>query len=163
MPSTNPTKALLMGMLASTATCIQSINAVWSTGDFSTISGPSGNLVGHFTGFNLIDGNGGNIYSNSAPNDKSPCQQADGYTFTLGGGCFAEGQTYSFHCVAAFDGSPESCDVLDSNGDSIGSGEGDTDTNFIGISISQSGYCGAVFSLNENVSYLPDLEGFTVS
>lgn len=163
MVATTPLQTLLIGgVLASTAASVQFINAVWSTGDFSTISGPSGNEHGHFTGFNLTDENGESIYSVAAPNDYSPCQM-EPYTFTLSGGCFAAGQQYEFQCKSEFSGTPEHCVVLDSSSNVIAEADGDSDITFIGIAISTSGYCGASFALGDSVSCLPNSEGFVVS
>lgn len=158
----SPLKAVLLGMFASTAASIQVINAVWAVGGFSTISGPSGNENGHSGGFSLIDQDGNTIYENSAPNDYSACQ-GNTYTFTLSGGCFGSGQQYEFACSADFDGTPEHCAVLDSSSNELASADGNTDTNFIGIAISVDGYCGVSFALGENVSCLPDSEGFETS
>ncbi|KPM44947.1 hypothetical protein AK830_g1665 [Neonectria ditissima] len=162
MAPTTSLRVLFAAMLASTSTAIQVINVVWSTTGFSTISGPSGNENSHASGFSLIDQDGNTIYSNDYPGDYAPCQ-GNGHTFTLSGGCFAAGQQYEFECTSKFDGSPESCQVLDSSSNVLGSAKGNEDTTFIGISIGQDGYCGTSFGLGENVQCLPDSEGFIVS
>lgn len=158
MAPTRPIKALFVAMLASSATAIQVINAVWSTTDFSTIGGATSNGAG----FNLLDQDGNSIYSNDYPGDYAPCE-GGGHTFTLSGGCFAEGQQYEFECASNFDGTPQSCEVMDSSGNVLASANGDDSTSFIGIAIGTDGYCGTSFGLGENVECLPDSTGFTVS
>lgn len=141
---------------------IQVINAEWSTGSFSTIAGKAGNENGHSAGFSLLDENGKTIYSNGFPNDRTPCQQG-GYTFKLSGGCFAGKQEYHFECTSAFDATPKSCEVRDADDNSLNSGEGNSDIEFVGIAVAENGYCGVSFPLNENVHCEPDSDGFNVS
>lgn len=162
MVAANPLRVFFVGTLATTVTSFQTINAVWSTSGFSTISGPSGSESAHGDGFSLIDEDGNTIFSESSPNGYVPCQGDPGYTFTLSGGCFAQGQQYEFQCTSDFSGNPDSCKVLDSSSNTLATGEGDTDTDFVGIAVAQDGYCGTSFALNENVQCDPDSTGFTV-
>lgn len=167
VPPTNIAKPLFFGglfLFASTAHCApgyQTINVIWSTGDFSTLSGPGGtNQIGHSTGFVLTDLDGNTIYSNEYPNDYRPCA-LEGHTFTLTDGCFGDVE-YKFRC-ASKNGTPQSCEVLDSGDHVIASGEGDRDTDFFGIGIAQTGYCGTSFTMHKDLHCEPGSTGFTVS
>ncbi|KAJ5437266.1 hypothetical protein N7445_005810 [Penicillium cf. griseofulvum] len=111
---------------------------------FSTISGPTGNGHGHDSGFSILNEAGDAIYEQAYPDDHSPCYNTgDGREFTIEGDCWATSR--KFKCKSNFAGIPESCEVKDGNGNSLGSGEGATDIKSIGIAIITSGSCAVEF------------------
>ncbi|KAL2009479.1 hypothetical protein VTN00DRAFT_5286 [Thermoascus crustaceus] len=157
----NAIKLLLATLaLAAPIAAQQAVQAVWSRGGFETISGPAGNEMGHSSGFTILDQDGNEIYSNAYPGDYAPCQM-NGHTFTLSGGCFSA--PFKFACTSKFDGNPKNCEVLDSSGNSLGKADGNTKTNFNGISISEDGTCSVGFTLGPNDHCGPNTSGFNVS
>ncbi|KAE8134431.1 hypothetical protein BDV38DRAFT_285897 [Aspergillus pseudotamarii] len=150
----------LSGILfAATGDCGQILNAVWSSSTFSTIGGRGGNHHGYSDGFALFKEDGGQVFSDPTPGGGTPCTWAPGTTFYLTGGCFPEGVQFSFNCVADFAGMPESCAVLDVYGNELSSADGNSNFNFIGISISQDGYCGTSWELPEGADCQPGVTG----
>lgn len=167
VPPTSVVKSLffsglfLFAPIAHCAPGYQTINVIWSTSDFSTISGPGGtNQIGHGTGFVLTDLDGNTIWSDTYPNGYRPCTLG-GHSFTMTDGCFGDVE-YKFSCTTE-NHTPKSCEVLDSGDNVIASGEGDSDTDFYGIGISQVGYCGTSFTMHKDLHCEPDSTGFTVS
>lgn len=135
------------------------LKVVWSAGDFSTISGPAGgNQNGHYSGFAIINDAGDAIYDQGFPDDHSPCYNTgDGRTFTIEGDCWATPR--KFHCKADFAGHPDSCAVQDGDGNELGSGDGQTDTNFIGIAIGQDASCVVEFESDDTDTACPKDDG----
>jgi hypothetical protein len=141
--------SLLAASLSSTAVA-EHLRAVWSQGDFSTISGPgTSNEHGHTSGFTILKDDGTAIYSQAYPDNHAPCYSTgDGREFTLGNDpCW--GSVRKFKCKAKFSGDPESCEVKDKDGNSLGTGEGKTDTTFIGIAIAQDSACVVEFNTED--------------
>lgn len=141
MPSV---QSILLTLVASTATLVQSehLRVVWSSGAYSAITGPKGNGggSGHTAGFAIFNDDGDAIYEQANPYGYSPCfSTGDGREFGIDGDCWDT--QFNFHCKANFDGSPGDCAVKDTNGNVLGSGEGQTDTKFIGIAIGQDSTC----------------------
>lgn len=138
----------------------QVMQVIWSSGHFSTISGPTGNEHGHSNGFAVTDGDGVELYSESYPGDYSPCMTGDGRSFTLTSTCWSRER--KFKCVCNLGGNPESCEVRDSGDNVLSSAEGNTETNFIGIAIAQEGACGTSFLLEAD-EHCDDQAEWTVS
>lgn len=145
---------MLFGLLAaslSTTAVAEHLRAVWSSGDFSTISGPSGgSQSGHSHGFTILKDDGTAIYSQGYPGDHAPCYNVDdGREFTLGNDpCWKS--VRKFKCKSEFSGAPGSCEVKDKDGNSLGTGEGKTDTTFIGIAIAQDSACVVEFNTDDD-------------
>lgn len=139
MPSLRNTFFSLLA--ASATTSAEHLRVVFSSGSFSSISGPAGgNTNGHYNGFAILNDNGDAIYGDSTPYDHVPCFNTDrGRTFTIEGDCWDTPRT--FHCLTDFGGSPESCDVSDGSGNLLGSASGESDTTFIGIAIGIDASC----------------------
>lgn len=136
-------------LLSTGAVAKQSLQVVWSSGHFSTISGPSGNEVGHDSGFAITDDKGHNLYSSGFPSDHAPCYNTgNGRTFTMSSSCFKAPR--KFKCKADFGGNPKTCEVQDSKSNVLASGKGNVKDKFIGIAISQSGSCGVKFDLEDD-------------
>lgn len=132
---------LLCLMAASGTVYAEHLKAVWSSGSFSSASGPSGGSQnGHYSGFALINDNGEAIYTQDYPDDHAPCYNTGGgREFTIEGDCW--GTPRKFKCLSDFGGAPQDCEVKDGDGNSLGTGEGQTDTTFIGIAIGQDSTC----------------------
>ncbi|KAL4992933.1 hypothetical protein BDV10DRAFT_200212 [Aspergillus recurvatus] len=129
------TLALGLALLATTATA-EHLKVVFSSGSFSAI----GDQSAHYSSFAIIRDNGEAIYDDGYPGDRAPCFNTDGgRTFQIEGDCWASGR--QFHCLSDFGGSPKNCDVRDANGNVLGTGVGQKDTNFIGISIGLDASC----------------------
>ncbi|KAJ5344104.1 hypothetical protein MYU51_012145 [Penicillium brevicompactum] len=162
MYSSNVAKALSLGtlMFASTGYCGQKLNAVWSSGSYSTISPPSGSaMIGHDSGFSLLKEDGSQVFNTDYPDGYSPCMGGDGALYSLTGGCLEEGAELQFYCYTHAE-LPDNCAVRDKDGNDIATGEGQDDTNFIGIAISIDGYCGVSFELADGVDCEPGVTGF---
>ncbi|KAL4745674.1 hypothetical protein BDW72DRAFT_211118 [Aspergillus terricola var. indicus] len=135
--------ALALGLLATTATA-ERLRAVFSSGSFSTI----GDEGDSYKGFAIVRENGEAIYDNGYPDNHSPCYNTgDGRTFKIEGDCWASPR--QFHCESDFAGHPEHCAVLDGDGNELGSGEGQEDTTFIGISIGTEATCVVEFDSDD--------------
>lgn len=135
-----PLRTALLFLMASSATVYaEHLKAVWSSGGFSTVAGTSGNENGHYSGFAILNDAGEAVYDQAYPDDHAPCYTGDGREFTIEGDCWSTAR--KFKCVAAFDGNPDNCEVKDANGNSLGTGDGKTDTTFIGIAIGQDSTC----------------------
>lgn len=140
--------AALSALVVLAATVVhaeQTINVIFSSGEFSTLSGPSGlgNEASHSAGFALIDQDGKTIYEAPYPDDYRPCF-SDGRTFSVDMPCFAEPRT--FYCKSDFGGKPEHCSVAGAAGNLIMEADGDSETTFIGIAIAIDGKCAVQFS-----------------
>ncbi|OJJ01924.1 hypothetical protein ASPVEDRAFT_28556 [Aspergillus versicolor CBS 583.65] len=88
--NSNALKVLILGgvLFASFGHCGQVLNAVWSFGTFSTISGPSGNEHGYGGGFGLYKEDGSQVFHDSHPGGGTSCAGVgDGTIFSLTGGC----------------------------------------------------------------------------
>lgn len=151
--------ALLCLMATSATVYAEHLKVVFSAGDFSSISGPAGgNTNGHYGGFAIINDAGDAIYDNGTPDDHSPCYNTgDGRTFTIEGDCW--GSPRQFKCKADFGGHPDTCEVLDGDGNSLGTGKGQTDTTFIGISIGQDASCVVEFDSDDTDQACPKDDG----
>ncbi|KAL4976422.1 hypothetical protein BDW66DRAFT_150983 [Aspergillus desertorum] len=137
------TLALGLTLLAAAATA-EHLKVVWSSGSFSAI----GDQTARYNGFAIIRENGEAIYNDGTPRDKSPCfKTGDGRTFQIEGDCWASGR--QFHCKSDFGGSPETCEVRDANGNVLGTGVGQKDTTFIGISIGMDATCVVEFDSDD--------------
>ncbi|KAJ5514939.1 hypothetical protein N7463_004491 [Penicillium fimorum] len=135
-------RSALLCLTATSATVYaERLRVVWSSGGFSSISGPAGGSTsGQFEGFAILNEAGQAIFNQADPADHSPCYNTDdGREFTIEGDCWATPR--KFKCKGNFGGHPETCEVKDGNGNSLGTGEGHTDTTFIGIAIGQDGSC----------------------
>lgn len=135
-------RTVLLGLVVtSAAVSAEHLKVFWSAGDFSTISGPAGgSQSGHYAGFAIINDKGEAIYNQSTPDNHSPCYNTgDGREFTIEGDCWNSAR--KFHCKADFVGHPDTCEVKDGDGNSLGKGDGQTDTTFIGISIGMDASC----------------------
>ncbi|KAL4753505.1 hypothetical protein BDW72DRAFT_210028 [Aspergillus terricola var. indicus] len=144
MPSLR-TLALGLGLtLLATTTTAERLRVVWSSGSFSAI----GDQTGNYDSFAIIRENGEAIYNDGSPKDKSPCfNTGGGRTFQIEGDCWASGR--QFHCLSDFGGSPTNCDVRDANGNVLGTGVGQKDTTFIGISIGIDASCVVEFDSDD--------------
>lgn len=134
-------------MAASATVNADVLRVVFSSGSFSTISGTVGSENGHYGGFAIINDEDVAIYSNPTPNNYSPCLGNTRH-FTIEGDCWATPRT--FLCTAAFNGSPESCEVQDGNGNILGSSKGVSDTTFIGIAIGTDSSCVVEFNSDDS-------------
>ncbi|KAL4864284.1 hypothetical protein BDV12DRAFT_176393 [Aspergillus spectabilis] len=87
---------LLLTALAVTPTLAgQKVSAIWSAGNFNTVSGPGGSgTAGHDSGFNLLREDGKPIYNSRYPDGYNPCTHV-GTAFTLRSGCL-NGAEYKF-------------------------------------------------------------------
>ncbi|KAJ5361609.1 hypothetical protein N7541_002453 [Penicillium brevicompactum] len=140
-----PLRNALLALMATSATVYaEHLKVVWSNGDFSTISGPSGgNTNGHYSGFAIINDAGDAIYDQGFPDDHSPCYNTgDGREFTIEGDCWST--------------PPQ---IQDGDGNSLGTGEGQTDTTFIGIAIGQDASCVVEFDSDSDGCPVDDGNG----
>lgn len=154
-----PLRTFLCLLAVSAPIYAEHLKVIFSSGDFSTISGPAGgNTNGHYSGFAIVNDNGDAIYDNGFPDDHSPCYNTDGgRTFTIEGDCWSSPRT--FHCEADFGGHPDNCEVKDGDGNSLGTGKGQTDTTFIGISIGQDASCVIEFDSDDTDGGCPKDDG----
>ena len=136
-----PLRNTLLFLMASSATVYaEHLKAVWSSGSFSTVSGPSGNENGGYSGFAILNDAGEAVYDQPYPDDHAPCYNTGGgREFTIEGDCWSTAR--KFKCLSDFGGSPQNCEVKDADGNSLGTGDGKTDTTFIGIAIGQDASC----------------------
>ncbi|CAI7628840.1 unnamed protein product [Penicillium bialowiezense] len=142
-----PLRNALLALMATSATVYaEHLKVVWSSGDFSSISGPSGgNTNGHYSGFAIINDAGDAIYDQGFPDDHSPCYNTgDGREFTIEGDCWSTPR--KFKCKADFGGHPDTCD-------------GQTDTTFIGIAIGQDASCVVEFDSDSDGCPVDDGNG----
>ncbi|KAJ4256089.1 hypothetical protein NW762_009165 [Fusarium torreyae] len=149
--------SLLAASFSSTAIA-EHLRAVWSSGGFSTVSGPSGNENGHYTGFAILNDDGVAIYTKAYPDNHAPCYSTgSGREFTLGNDpCW--NQVRKFRCRCSLAGNPEACEVKDKDGNSLGTSEGKTDTTFIGIAIAQDATCVVEFDTEDGETCPKDEE-----
>ncbi|TLD04589.1 hypothetical protein E2P81_ATG10644 [Venturia nashicola] len=145
MPSIRSTLITLASSLATAHA--EHLRAVFSSGSFSTITGPNGEGggSGFETGLTILNDNNEAIYHAKNPANYSPCF-AEGRTFEIEGDCWDT--PFRFYCDAKLSGSPEYCAVQDANGKQIGYGEGKTETTFIGIAIALDATCVVEFESN---------------
>lgn len=150
MPSLRNTLISLAAVSFSTNAYAAHLKVAWSNGGFSTISGPgAGNENGHYSGFAVINDAGEAVYDSDYPDDHAPCYSTgDGREFNLEGGCWKNPR--KFKCKSNLAGNPQSCEVLDKDGNSLAKGEGKTDTTFIGIAIGQDSTCVVEFDTDED-------------
>ncbi|KAF4949305.1 hypothetical protein FSARC_13512 [Fusarium sarcochroum] len=151
MPS--PQKTLISVLATSLATTANAahLRAVWTTGSFQTTPGPGGNgESGHFTGFTILNDKNEAIFNSKTPGEKSPCfSTKGGREFTMGDDpCWH--QDRKFQCKSNLAGNTEGCEVKDQDGNSLGTGEGKTDTTFIGIAIGQDSTCVVEFNTDDD-------------
>ncbi|KAF5579441.1 hypothetical protein FPCIR_11099 [Fusarium pseudocircinatum] len=134
-------RTTLLSLAALTSPALaEHLRIVWSKGDFSTISGPNGgNQNGHWSNFAIIDKNGDAIFTDAYPGGYAACQIDDGREFAIEGLCWSAPR--KFLCVSNIAGNPQSCEVKDNNGNSLGKAEGNTNWDFIGIAIGSTGGC----------------------
>ncbi|KAL4900979.1 hypothetical protein BDW74DRAFT_89434 [Aspergillus multicolor] len=141
--------------LASTGMAVSNtINFVYSASSFSGIQN-SGNSYSE--GFNLIDGDGNVLYNSDYPDGYSPCM-SDSNNIKITSDCWSG--TYTFRCTSAFDGSPESCSVVDADGNET-TGEADESLSFTGISAGIDGTCGGVITTDSDAACSSD-SAFTI-
>lgn len=155
-----PLRNLLVLLAAATSSVYaDKLTVAFSSGGFSTISGSgTGNENGHYSSFAIINDEGTAIYDNGFPDDHSPCYNTGGgRTFTIEGDCWATPR--QFHCEADFGGLPESCSVMDADGNVLGEGKGQTDTDFIGIAIGQDATCVVEFDSDDSGIACPEDDG----
>ncbi|KAF5013360.1 hypothetical protein FDECE_607 [Fusarium decemcellulare] len=138
----------------STPTFAEHLRVVWPQGDFEAISGPSGNEIGHYSGFTIVNDDGNSIYTQDYLDDHSPCYTGDGREFTIEGGCWK--QARKFKCICNIAGDPETCEIKDKDSNSFGTGYGQTYTTFIGIAISQESSCAVEFNTEDDEDYPTD-------
>jgi hypothetical protein len=83
--------ALLCLMATSVTVYAEHLKVVWSSGDFSKISGPAGgNTNGNYSGFAIIKDAGDAIYDRGFPDDHSPCYNTgDSRELTIEGDCWS--------------------------------------------------------------------------
>ena len=136
-----PHIALLVVTAFSASASAEHLRAVFSSGTFSSISGPSGgSLSAQYSGFAILNDAGEAIYTQAYPDDRRPCFSTNGgREFTIEGNCWA--QAHKFQCKSDLGGNVENCQVKGHNDYVFGSSEGTTDTEFIGIAISQDSTC----------------------
>jgi hypothetical protein len=116
------------------------LRAVFSSGGFSSISGPVGGSVSsNYNGFAILNNAGEAIYSQQHPDDHSPCYSNGGCEFTIEGNCRARAR--KFHCLCDLGENVKNCAVKGHDDYEFGSSEGRTDTTFIGIAIAQDSTC----------------------
>jgi len=135
-------RSILLPLLAASAiTSAERLRVVFSSGSFSTISGPGGDSESNFhEGFAILNEKDEAIYNDGTPDQHSPCKNVDdGREFTIEGDCWDSPRT--FKCKSEFDGSPDKCEVKDGDGKSLGTGEGKSHTTFIGIAIALDASC----------------------
>ncbi|KAL4920554.1 hypothetical protein BDW62DRAFT_215845 [Aspergillus aurantiobrunneus] len=133
---------VLFSLMAATIATVSAehLKVVFSSGGFSTVSGTAGGEGTQYSGFAIINDNGEAIYDEDYPGDHSPCfNTGGGRVFTIEGDCWSTPRT--FHCLSDGGGNPKNCEVSNGDGNSLGSGDGQTDTTFIGISIGQDSAC----------------------
>lgn len=136
-------QSIFLALVASAATAqAEHLRVVWSSGTFSTITGPKGNGggSGYSTGFAILRDDGEAIYEEDNPYGYSPCfNTGGGREFAIEGDCWDS--QFRFHCESDFGGLPDSCAVKDADGNLLGEGDGQKDTTFIGISIGMDASC----------------------
>ena len=89
----------LLGVTAFSASAsAEHLRAVFSSGTFSSISGPSGgSLSAQYSGFAILNDAGEAIYTQAYPDDRRPCFSTNGgREFTIEGNCWA--QARKFQC-----------------------------------------------------------------
>ncbi|KAL4865218.1 hypothetical protein BDV12DRAFT_188325 [Aspergillus spectabilis] len=137
-----PLRNTILFLLAAASLTVHAerLKAVFSSGTFSTISGPAGgSSSGGYNGFAIIRENGEAIYNDGTPAEHVPCRNVDdGRTFTIEGDCWASPR--QFYCMSDFGGQPETCRVLDGSGA----------TTFIGISIGMDATCVVEFDSDDS-------------
>ncbi|PKY09365.1 hypothetical protein P168DRAFT_278855 [Aspergillus campestris IBT 28561] len=144
-------RASLLLLIAATSTAVngERLKVVWSSGSFSTVSGPAGNESGNYNGFAIFDEAGKAIYDQGTPDNHSPCYSTDdGREFTIEGDCWDTPR--KFKCKSNLAGNPQTCEVKDGNGNSLGKGDGKTDTTFIGIAIGMDSSCVVEFDADSH-------------
>ncbi|KAL4745488.1 hypothetical protein BDW72DRAFT_198591 [Aspergillus terricola var. indicus] len=143
---------LNLTLLASAASA-ERLRAVWSSGSFSTI----GDNSGKYDGFAIVRENGEAIYNTETPNGKTPCANTGGgRIYQIEGDCWNSGR--QFHCESDFGGHPETCDVRDADGNTLGEATAQTDTTWIGISIGMEATCVVEFD-SDDASHCPVDDG----
>ncbi|KAJ5111417.1 hypothetical protein N7532_001952 [Penicillium argentinense] len=152
-----PTTLLLSTLSATPALAGQEVVAVWSSSTFST-SGKTG-THNFSAGFALVNQDGESIYSEAYPDGYNPCTFV-GQEFQLEKGCFG-GAWYSFRCQATQTGIPQQCEVRGPEGNTVGTGEGEDQTDFFGVGIAKSGACRVKFELVDGIACGADAAGFS--
>ncbi|KAJ5458018.1 hypothetical protein N7475_009406 [Penicillium sp. IBT 31633x] len=124
----------------------------------STIYAERLRVHGHGKGFGIFNEAGELIYDQNHPDDHSPCfNTGDGREFTIEGDCWATPR--KFKCKSSFAGTPETCEVKDGDGNSLGTGEGGTDVNSIGIAVTTTGSCAIEFDSDSDGCPVDDGNG----
>jgi hypothetical protein len=153
MPSIRNTLITVVAASLATTANAAHLRAVWSSGSFQTASGPGGDgESGHFTGFAILNDDNQAIFQQDAPGDKSPCFSTKGGREFIVGDDPCWKQDRKFLCKSNLAGNAENCEVKDQGGASLGTGEGKTDTTFIGISIGQDSTCVVEFETSDDES-----------
>ncbi|CVL06830.1 uncharacterized protein FMAN_11926 [Fusarium mangiferae] len=86
-----------------------------------------------------MDRNGDAIFTEAYPDGYAASQIDDGREFAIEGICWSASR--KFLCVSNIAGNPQSCEVKDNNGNSLGKAEENTKWDFIGIAIGSTGGC----------------------
>ncbi|KAM0692081.1 hypothetical protein Q7P36_008282 [Cladosporium allicinum] len=117
------------------------LRVVWSAGTWGAIGGPSGDgQNGHYDGFAIIRDDNEPVYTEAYPSGYAACfSTGDGRTFEICGDCWDS--CFRFKCISDLGGHPESCEVQDGSGKTIGTGTEMKDTDFIGIAIGIDSTC----------------------
>ncbi|PLB50838.1 hypothetical protein P170DRAFT_155132 [Aspergillus steynii IBT 23096] len=151
-----PTLLLTAALSATPALAGQKVAAVWSGSTFSTVGKTGTNNFG--SGFTLLNSDRDGIYNDGTPDGHIPCTFA-GKEFQLEKGCLG-GAWYSFRWVASQIGIPQSCEVIGPDGESVGKGDGNGDTEFFGVGIALTGACSVEFELVDGLGCGADVDGF---
>lgn len=154
-----PLRNTLIYLMAATSATVyaEHLRVVWSSGTFSSISGPKGgNQNGGYSGFAIINDAGDAIYTQDYPDDHAPCYTG-GREFTIEGDCWSTPR--KFQCTSDFGGQPQSCEVKDGDGNSLGSADGQKDTTFIGIAIGTDASCVIEFNSDSDGCPVDDGNG----
>ncbi|KAL4958435.1 hypothetical protein BDW69DRAFT_179641 [Aspergillus filifer] len=149
----------LIALLASASTAAavsNTFNFIYSASSFSGIQ-DSG--AGYSTGFNLIDNGGNTLYRNSDPDGYARCM-SDSENVEMTSDCWSG--TWTFKCISAFDGNPESCSAVQPDGILEYHGTVDADLSEIGIAAGTDGTCSGSFTSEWTVACSADAT-FTIA
>ncbi|KAJ5397441.1 hypothetical protein N7509_005554 [Penicillium cosmopolitanum] len=136
-----PLRNTLICLMAASSVYAEHLRVVWSSGSFSSISGPSGgNQNGGYSGFAILNDAGDAVYDQPYPDDHSPCYLGSGREFTI-------------------EGQPQSCAVKDGDGNVLGSADAQKDTTFIGIAIGIDASCVIEFDSDSDGCPIDDGNG----
>jgi hypothetical protein len=153
-----PLRNTLICLMAASTVYAEHLRVVWSSGSFSSISGPNGgNQNGGYSGFAILNDAGDAVYDQAYPDDHAPCYQGSGREFTIEGDCWATPR--KFQCSADFGGQPQSCAVKDGDGNVLAEADAQKDTTFIGIAIGIDSSCVIEFDSDSDGCPIDDGNG----